>query len=479
MEFDQKEYQSVILAALLHDIGKFLHRVIGIEDLEGDHPKLGADFVSGKGVFSQDGPHSTFHRFSEIIQGDWVYKDKLEESIRKHHNGAKPWGWIVHKSDSYSTKERFREGEKVTTYPPKGPLIPLKSIFSDVFLGKPKPMGVFSFDAKILDTFDSFPKEGKNTLRPDESLALFKNFTDELLSLKTEGIKFDFFFNTLHSIFEKYLWGLPCHTHPEIADVSIFDHLKSASAIAACLYQYHCYTNTLTIKNIQSDDDMKFLLVGADLSGIQNYIYQISAITGEGGVAKRLRARSFYISALLEVTIMKILRELELPISCNLMSAGGKFIILAPNVERIKIQLQALYQYISDWLLEEFSGELYLVMDWSTRMSGGDFFRKLEKTSHELNSKEEEEPEEENNSNEHRECNFRDRLDETYFALENKKLSKFKISIHNQERWIEDKFIRKNKYESYIKGLGLSFLQEISGRISRPPRTRRGRKSFM
>jgi len=28
-EFDQKEYQTVVLAALLHDIGKFLQRVTG------------------------------------------------------------------------------------------------------------------------------------------------------------------------------------------------------------------------------------------------------------------------------------------------------------------------------------------------------------------------------------------------------------------------------------------------------------------
>jgi hypothetical protein len=70
-----------------------------------------------------------------MVLTDWVDKDRLEQCIRKHHSGFGYWGWIVHKADSYSTKERFREGEGVTTYPPKGSLTPLKSVFSSLSLG--------------------------------------------------------------------------------------------------------------------------------------------------------------------------------------------------------------------------------------------------------------------------------------------------------------------------------------------------------
>jgi len=449
MGFDQKEYQTVILAALLHDVGKFLHRITGIAELKGAHQDLGADFVSGKGVFSKNGTHGDLGFFSQMIQDDWVYKDKLEVSIRKHHSGFEPWGWIVHKSDSYSTKERFTEEEGVTTYPPGSPMLPLKSIFSSVSFGKNKSGDVFGYEATALDTFQSFPEEKKTRLNEEKTRTLFTQFINELHNLEIKEPTFDKFYNTLHSVCEKYFWCMPCHTHPKIADISIFDHLKSSSAIAACLYQYHSFNNALTVKDIKIDAEKKFLLVGGDLSGIQNYIYQISSITGEGGVAKRLRARSFYISALVETIIVKILRKLNLPVSCNLVSAGGTFIILAPNITKRIEQLESVYREISNWLLNEFSGELSLIMDWSTKLQGDDFYRRLDS-----DLDEEGEGKDEAESDEQRECNFRDRLDELYVAIGNKKLSKFAVSLSDHNGWQEKEFTRIDRYASYAKGAG-------------------------
>ncbi len=452
-EDQKKEYQTVILAALLHDVGKFLQRITD-EGFNSRHPDLGADFVCGKNKFSQTGEYSSFNSFSEMIKDDWVEKNKLEECIRKHHSGYRYWGWIVHKADSYSTKERFKEGEGVTTYPPRGPMIPLKPVFASVDIGKGRLNSVLGYDANQLDSFRSFPKEQKNILDGGETSPLFEQFINELLAINADGCSFERFYNTLHSIFEKYLWCLPCHTHPDIADVSIFDHLKSSSAIAACLYQYHISTGTLNSSSIRKDDEPKFILLGGDLSGIQNYIYQISAITGEGGVAKRLRARSFFISALIEVIIIKILQKLNLPVSCNLISAGGKFIILVPNIQEVKEQLNELYVEISNWLIEEFSGELCLIMDWSTRIWGDDFYRKKENLQTENDSNEdEEEIEEEDEPTKPRECNFRDRIDEFYQAIENEKLIKFKNVLATNSSWNEENFKRTGKYELYGEGI--------------------------
>jgi len=457
-ESNQKEYNSVILAALLHDVGKLLHRITGVAEFKGAHQDLGADFVSGINEFAEDGKYKNMNFFSKFIKDDWVYKDKLEQSIRKHHSGYEPWGHIVHKADSYSTKERFEEGEGVTTYPPKGHVITLRSIFSTVCLGKDRPSEIFGYKASMLDSVESFPEEKKSKLEGDETSLLFTQFMNELQKLNFEEPDFEKFYNTLHSIFEKYLWCLPCHTHPKIADVSIFDHLKSSSSIAACLYMYHSDKNTLKVKYIKQDNEKKFLLVGGDLSGIQRYIYQISAITGEGGVAKRLRARSFYISALIETIIVKILKELNLPVSCNLMSAGGKFMILVPNLDWVKDKLKFIYKDICDWLLEEFSGELSLVMDWSTKIQGEDFYKKLSGASVEDSSGEEDaEVEEEGSPAMHRKCNFRDRIDEMYNAINNSKLLKFGVSLSDNKNWLEEKFIRTTKYASYSSGAGYCY----------------------
>jgi CRISPR-associated protein Csm1 len=437
----------VILGALLHDVGKFLHRITGIKEFKGTHQRLGADFAIGKNEFSAEGKHKELNFFSKQIRDEWVYKDRLEEAIRKHHSGKEIWGWIVHKADSYSTKERFEENEDVTTYPPKGKLVSLKPVFASVDLGKEVQSKIFGYGGNLLDSFHAFPIENKNKLEIGETEHLFDQFTEELRGIKSEESAFDKFFTTIHSIFEKYFWSLPCHTHPAIADVSIFDHLKTSSAIAACLYQYHSFNGTLEIKHIKKDDEKKFLLVGGDLSGIQKYIYQISSITGEGGIAKRLRARSFYVSALVEVIITKILRELNLPVSCNLISAGGKFVILAPNHEDLKDKLSIIYKEISDWLLEEFSGELSLIMDWNTSIQGDDFYKKTD-----IGSLDEEENEEEGEAENHRECNFRDRVDEMYNAVEKSKVRKFETSLLESTGWKESNFIRTAEYALYSKG---------------------------
>lgn len=456
-EFDRKEYQTVILAALLHDIGKFLQRIKGIKEkyLDIKHPDLGADFVSWTGVFAKENSaFQSWRKFSQTISKDWVDKDKLDKSIRKHHSGFQQWGWIVHKSDSYSTKERFQEGEDVTTYPPKGRLVPLQPVFTSVNLGENKIKELFGYSPTVLDTFKSFPVPDKKKLDDDESNTVFMQFIEELTGIDIGNSTFEKYYNTLHSIFEKYLWCLPCHTYQKIADVSIFDHLKSASAIAACLYKYHYAENLWGIaKDIDNDEPEKFLLVGGDLSGIQKYLYQISAITGEGGVAKRLRARSFYISALVEVIIAKILKELYLPISCQFLSTGGKFMLLVPNTNDTKDMLRKLNQEISEWLLNEFSGELSLTMDWSIPLKGNDFLRKTDfKPVQNEETENEEDLLEEKNPEQYRECNFRDRLDELWLAIEKKKTEKFLTVLSENGKWNKAPFVRTEHYNSYAEG---------------------------
>ena len=47
--FNQREYQTVILGVLLHDIGKFLNRG---ESVKRKHPLFSADYVSDRNVMA-------------------------------------------------------------------------------------------------------------------------------------------------------------------------------------------------------------------------------------------------------------------------------------------------------------------------------------------------------------------------------------------------------------------------------------------
>ncbi|MFA6011024.1 MAG: type III-A CRISPR-associated protein Cas10/Csm1 [Desulfobacteraceae bacterium] len=452
--FNRIEYQTVYFAALLHDIGKFLQRVKVIKKSipKTPHENLGADFVTGTGFFNETGMLFNLRGFSTKIDRSWIDIDKLKTSIEKHHSGNGYWGAMVHKSDSYSTKERFEEGEGVTTYPPNSSgLIPLKSIYSAINLTNKQKDGLFCYKPDALDTFNAFPIQNLKSLSEDDSNNVFSDFIEELNTIDMTNPSFDMFFNTVHSILEKHLWCLPCHTHPDIADISIFDHLKTSSAIAACLYHYHHAHQRWLVKDVKDDTLPKFILVGGDISGIQKYLYNISTITGEGGVAKRLRARSFYITALVEVIITRLLQELDLPISCVLQSAGGKFILLAPNTEKSKKILDNEYNDISRWLFNRFSGEISLMMDWSVTLQGQDFCRKTDFTILETHG-EDEETLEEKDSEEHRECNFRDRIDEVWLAIEKQKNEKFKSVLQAEGVWNETEFVRKSLYDSYLHG---------------------------
>lgn len=71
-------------------------------------------------------------------------------------------------------------------------------------------------------------------------------------------------------------------------------------------------------------------LVLGDLSGIQNYLFAI-AHTGEGGVAKRLRSRSFHLSMLPRTAAMYILDHFGLSYRHILMTTGGTFMLLLPD----------------------------------------------------------------------------------------------------------------------------------------------------
>ncbi|MFQ6119820.1 MAG: type III-A CRISPR-associated protein Cas10/Csm1, partial [Methanosarcinales archaeon] len=132
--------------------------------------------------------------------------------------------------------------------------------------------------------------------------------------------------------------------------------------IASCLYKYHSIMDW-NEKSIRNRSAPKFLLIGGDISGIQNFIYNVkSPQQAQKGMSKRLRGRSFYISLLTETFAHYTLTELKLPITNLLWCGGGHFFILAPNIEKTIKKLSKIKSAINKYLLKEFQGELYLAI---------------------------------------------------------------------------------------------------------------------
>jgi len=409
---NKKEYHSVILAALLHDIGKFIQRQSNVT-ARSKHSEFSKDF------FSQE------EGFRALWLRDDIDLELMETIIKNHHDRIiqetrKEGGFrnkreealcqLVSDADTFSAGERHRKAQRNRIYFTKRPLDP---IFSQVELFHNPPATYSPYKIGVLSPKGAFP-EGQKEIEEGRIMSHYKNsFIPELKEINAS--QFDEFYCSLLSLLEKYTWCLPSDTTKEIADISLYDHLKTTSALTACLYRFH----EQDIEGYLSSpkNEYKLRLIGGDLSGIQDYIFKITD-KSKGGVAKRLRSRSFYLSTLIEVTVQKILHSLELPISCNLISTGGRFVLLTP--ENIGDQIKEVQNEISTWLFEKFFGQLTINLDWSVRIIGynlkiGEFFQYMEQVCEKLEL--------------------------------NKRRKNSEILLNT--KWNEEKFIRESQYEAY------------------------------
>lgn len=145
------------------------------------------------------------------------------------------------------------------------------------------------------------------------------------------------------ALLQRYCWAVPAPLKTEHGpDVSLYDFARVSAALAVCM--------------TGGQEREPALLVGGDLSGVQDWLYSLSS----RGVARGLRGRSFYLQLLTEVIALHLLDELGLP-SCNLLYAGGgNFYLLAPVGAAEK--LPAIQQAITRKLLRMHEGALYIAL---------------------------------------------------------------------------------------------------------------------
>ena len=362
-KMDEKQYQTVVLAALLHDVGKLLHRGDKEYKYNDGHEKASAKFIinhykklKNNNLYDIDLLRILVLYHKPKVQKKVILSDEyfLDKSVDEKE---KIWKLIsiVRRADIYSCAERERdEDERVKTgFADKK--LPLTSIFSVINLNgnMPQEIDKIRYNFTPSETLECFPK-AINELTEHEILEQIKAFKDSIPDFSRLN-KFEEVLNIWLNILEKYMWAVPSDTRYKNSDVSLYDHLRSSAAIVACLYEHHRYAIEEGKKFKGTNE---FIFVGGDFSGIQEYIFDITNL-GSGGAAKRLRARSFFIWLFSEVTIHKILHTLKLPIVCNLFSAGGKFLLLAPNTNDIENNLKVvkaeIQQEIHDTYFDQFS----------------------------------------------------------------------------------------------------------------------------
>ena len=151
---------------------------------------------------------------------------------------------------------------------------------------------------------------------------------------------------------------------PAGADISLYDYARMTAAYAAAL---HRYAASQDIHSAQIYEERggatlpAFLLVSADISGIQPFIYAIPS----KGALKSLRGRSFYLEILLESIVDEILGACGISRSALLYTGGGHFYLLLPNTDAVEVILRRCHEEVNAWMLRHFGSSLYLAMAWS------------------------------------------------------------------------------------------------------------------
>ncbi|MGB9698115.1 MAG: type III-A CRISPR-associated protein Cas10/Csm1 [Thermodesulfobacteriota bacterium] len=414
MNLNENEFHAVVLGALLHDIGKFVQRAQK-EPKKQDHSHWGEEWFQ----------NNLAEKLSPIFNEK--EKEIIRSAIFNHHYHVD----YVSLADAISagmdrtTSIDLEKEEKGDPFTDR-----LISIFSKIWI-KSEPRG---FKYNRLASLGSenlkevFPVD-KKKCSTEEYFQLLKRFNEEIRFLNFDHVTTENLVNFFFFLLWKYCWCIPSAAYEDEPDVPLFDHLKTTAALAACFYIYHK-------ENPQRNLNFKeksLCLISGDISGIQPYIFEV--LTQQGKVAKRLRARSLFVQLISEISVHKILHSFQLPL-CNLiLSAGGNFWILAPNLSKSATIVDDFQKEFDEWCLKKLNGELSVSL--SSKIVSGQELLDIPKI-----------------------------LEEIKVDLNLKKMKPFSVAVQEKGLWQVEKFVRPEVVEGDEKACPGCHKFPIKERIS-------------
>ena len=368
--------EHIYLAALLHDIGKFYQRADNGSVQNSDFLK---SHCKDEATFCPQSADKTFYThkhvlwtaqfiedfsvvFKNLINDDIANisaKDNLMNLAASHHLSSDQlsvWGKIIKKADCLSSGmdrsslEALKDSQDESlngwdAFKKKR----MTSILQTVAIGEGQkhPTTWMHLPVnKMSLTKDTFPQT-EFTQVPNYS-GLWNDFINEFKYIQANTYRA--FSETLLNLLYKYTTTIPSSTI-NFSDVSLYDHLKTTAALAVCLYDYKMECG--------DEGECPFLLIGADFSGIQNYIYQI--VSKYAG--KNLKGRSFYLRILSDAVVRYLLKELNLFQANVIYNSGGGFYLLAPNTANVKTKLESAIKTIEKQLFKSHGTALYVAID--------------------------------------------------------------------------------------------------------------------
>ena len=346
--------EQIYLAALLHDIGKFYERAYP-EKYDSDDIFKWSHAVYTRRFYDD------YSKIRNILKNFEIENTKPDRNLinlaAKHHNTSSDEEKIIQYADWLSSSERLPRID--SDYQEGKSFQPLLSVFSNVFNSNgeyKKFIPLKKSDTKKLPELSDTPKN----VDVNDYKKLWGDFVEEFTKL--DQVKDALIFaETFFKLLEKYSVYIPSSTRKtEMPDVSLFDHSKTTAAFSVAIYNYLQESGS-NVDSIIQKDNKPFILIGADLSGIQDFIYDIIGKRA----SKSLKGRSFFIQILMESVVRLITKELGVYKANVVYSAGGNFYIIAQNTKQAKSKLQDITDKINDYLADAYRRKLYLAIDHS------------------------------------------------------------------------------------------------------------------
>lgn len=356
---------QLAIAGLIHDVGKFMLRAAVSGDRIWDREAQG-DFRYKHAMLSA--------AFAErFVPEPW--RIPVKNMAGNHHRPRTREDRIVSLADMLSAAERNdgTEDENPRIQHPQQ----LLSIFSVLEADGIRqseaerrylPLRPLAVELDVL-----FPQKESAQRDVWQGYAdLWRGLTPELDQLKAAhdaDPDLPSYLESLLLLMQRYLWCVPSAYYRSLPDISLYDHGRITAALAAVLNRDGVDENTLKRwrSNPEAIEDNLALLVGGDISGVQDFIYTITA----RGATPTLRGRSFYLQMLTDALARYLLRRLELPVTNLIYAGGGSFFLLA-RPEDAK-RLPSIQRAISRTFLQQHGGGLYVALA-SVPLAGGEFF---------------------------------------------------------------------------------------------------------
>lgn len=253
--------------------------------------------------------------------------------------------------------------EAVKTQERKEDFLSKQSDIFNVFSDSPSQR---YFNARPLE-LGGEPNYAKESIEPSDQ----SDYDRIVEILEKEFERFDFSqsqIDALLNLLESTLSYVPVSTRTkELSDISLATYSRLTAGFALAIEEYLADKKCRDYEKVLGQDleafysEKAFLLASFDLSGIQDFIYNIATV----GAAKQLKARSLYLDFMGEHIVDSLLEKLELTRANLLYVGGGHAYFILPNTEKTIEILASFEAEFNQFLVQHFHTGLYVAFGWS------------------------------------------------------------------------------------------------------------------